>query len=271
MRDDFSVKTKTALAHRVGFKCSNPDYRKSTSGASLESNDKHINIGVASHICAASKGGPRFDSSMSSEERSSFDNGIWLCQSCSKLIDSDSTRFTILLLKTWKKSAEDIAFAELSASNVSDSYKDDKKLIEFYVQCFDRPAFQHPIQQEGYMEDFEQSIEDTIIALNTGILRTRDGLILKEAEGKSLINNDTWREKMNTIVDMLVSIKKRLNIAKADEIFWTSEYGNYCFNDREIAEWFDKTRYEILKILSSVCDEAGIKNNLYFPRERYKW
>ena len=271
MRDDFSVKTKQILAHRVGFKCSNPICRTPTSGASEESSEKHINIGVASHICAASKGGPRYDSDMSPEERSSFENGIWLCQSCSKLIDSDSVRFTELLLKIWKKTAEEISVAELSSSNPINVYEEDKKLIEFYIQCFDRPAFQHPIEQEGKMEDFRKAIEDTIIALNTGVQRTGNGDILKAFDGKSMINNKSWREKLTTIVDMLISINHRLAVAEADNVFYSNVYGIYCFNDREIAEWFDKTRSEILKILFSICEEASISNHLHFPRTRLRW
>ncbi len=41
--------------------------------------------------------------------RSSIDNGIWLCQNCGKLIDSDMTRFTESLLRAWKLTAEDHA------------------------------------------------------------------------------------------------------------------------------------------------------------------
>ena len=44
----------------------------------------------------------------------------------------------------------------------------------------------------------------------------------------------------------------------------------YCFNDRNLEEWFDFTREEILKILSSMCEEIGI-HGLRFPRNRYKW
>ena len=61
---------------------------------------------------------------------------------------------------------------------------EDKELIKFFVQCFDRPAFQDRIYQEGRMEDFDKAIEDTIIALNTGVLRTRDGSILKKCRRK---------------------------------------------------------------------------------------
>ena len=99
------------------------------------------------------------------------------------------------------------------------------------MQCFDRPAFQDRIYQEGRMEDFDRAIEDTIIALNTGVLRTRDGSILKKADGKSSVVN---------------------------------------IYDRDLAIWVDSTREEILKILSSICEEIGI-HGLGFPRKRYEW
>jgi len=79
MRDDFDAKTKEMLARRVGYRCSNPDCRKLTSGPQ-EDPTKAVSIGVAAHITAASEGGPRYDDSLSLEERSSVDNGIWLCQ-----------------------------------------------------------------------------------------------------------------------------------------------------------------------------------------------
>ena len=82
MRDDFSQSVKDLLANRVGWKCSNPNCRKATRGAGVEKTTI-INIGVASHITAASKGGPRYDENMTAQERKSFENGIWLCQSCS--------------------------------------------------------------------------------------------------------------------------------------------------------------------------------------------
>ena len=99
MRDDFSQRTKDLLANRVGWKCSNPNCRKATRGAGI-GKENIINIGVASHITAASKGGPRYDENITSQERASAENGIWLCQSCSKLIDSDAVSYTHLTLPT---------------------------------------------------------------------------------------------------------------------------------------------------------------------------
>jgi len=116
MRDDFPRNVKMSLAHRVGFICSNPDCRKTTSGPSGESNSQHINIGVAAHICAASEGGPRYDGSLSSEERASINNGIWLCQNCATMIDRDTNLYTKDFLLEWKYTAEERARAGLSGN-----------------------------------------------------------------------------------------------------------------------------------------------------------
>ena len=117
---------------------------------------------------------------MTPEERKSSENGIWLCQSCSKLIDTDTTRYSKAVLLEWKKAAELSALSEIEKISPIQSMEEDKAIIKFFVQCFDRPAFQDDIYQEGRMEDFDKAIEDTLIALNTGVMRTRDGEKLKQ-------------------------------------------------------------------------------------------
>lgn len=104
MRDDFRAQTIRNLAARVGYHCSNPSCMRSTSGPAL-AEEGTVNIGVGAHIAAAAPGGKRYDPNMSSAERSSPMNGIWMCQSCSKLIDSDDSRFTVALLQEWKDTA----------------------------------------------------------------------------------------------------------------------------------------------------------------------
>jgi hypothetical protein len=87
-RDDFSLKVKRKLAERACLRCSNPDCERITAGPHSVPSES-IMLGVAAHICAASPGGKRYDPNMTREERSSIGNGIWLCQICAKLIDSD--------------------------------------------------------------------------------------------------------------------------------------------------------------------------------------
>jgi hypothetical protein len=76
-----------------------------------------VNVGVGAHITAASSGGPRFDSSLSERERRAAANGIWLCQTCAKLIDSDAPRFTTAVLTKWKVDAESAARNKIGKTN----------------------------------------------------------------------------------------------------------------------------------------------------------
>ena len=81
-------------------------------GPQLDSG-KALNLSVAAHISAASPGGPRYDTALSREQRSSIENGIWLCQNCAKLIDNDPPRYTTDLLTGWKRKAEEEALRQI--------------------------------------------------------------------------------------------------------------------------------------------------------------
>lgn len=105
MRDDFSAGTKELLAKRVGFTCSNPECRQPTSGPQANPLGV-VNIGVAAHISAASPSGARYEEDLSTEQRTDSSNGIWLCQTCAKLIDNDPIRFSRVVLEGWKRAAE---------------------------------------------------------------------------------------------------------------------------------------------------------------------
>lgn len=112
-RDDFPIATRGAVARRVAYRCSNPECPQITSGPHDGDQSKATSIGVAAHIRAASRGGPRYDAAMTSEQRKSPLNAIWLCQNCAKLIDSDPARYTAERLHGWKQHAEDVARCEL--------------------------------------------------------------------------------------------------------------------------------------------------------------
>lgn len=105
IRDEFSKGTIDALAKRAAQTCSNPDCHKLTSGPQLEETGFVI-LGVASHITAAAPGGPRYDPSLTSDQRSSITNGIWLCENCAKMIDRDLVKYTVELLHQWKQDHE---------------------------------------------------------------------------------------------------------------------------------------------------------------------
>jgi hypothetical protein len=105
MRDDFSEDAKRILAYRVAMACSNPECAAHTSGPQVDPL-KSVNVGVAAHITSAAAGGPRYNPNLSSEERRSPENGIWLCQNCAKLIDNDVVRYPEVVIRAWKTLAE---------------------------------------------------------------------------------------------------------------------------------------------------------------------
>ena len=104
-RDDFPASVKDELAKRVGFLCSNPACRQPTSGPQ-SSPSGSVNVGVAAHITAAAPGGPRYDPGLSTGNRASAANGIWLCQTHAKLIDNDLSGYSVEKLREWKSDAE---------------------------------------------------------------------------------------------------------------------------------------------------------------------
>ena len=112
MRDEFPQSVKDELAKRVGYLCSNPACRQRTCGPQSKPSGT-VNIGVAAHITAASPGGPRYDPTLSPQERASAENGIWLCQNHGKLVDDDKAGYTVEKLREWKRDAEESAAHEL--------------------------------------------------------------------------------------------------------------------------------------------------------------
>jgi hypothetical protein len=120
MRDDFSQGTKDLLAKQVNLRCSNPGCKQPTSGPQVDP-AKAINVGVAAHITAASFGGPRYNPTLTSDERCSPENGIWLCQKCAKLIDNDEVHYDVDRVRNWKRGAIDAARRALEGGVVKES------------------------------------------------------------------------------------------------------------------------------------------------------
>ena len=154
MRDDFNSHIKDTLSKRVGLRCSNPNCRALTSGPN-SSEDKATNIGVAAHITAASINGPRYDASMNTSERSSIKNGIWLCQSCAKLIDSDTLRYAVDLLHEWKNKAEietELELTKVRRSKTPTGFEKFFKLMPALINEFKEDIEKNPLMREFILQ-----------------------------------------------------------------------------------------------------------------------
>jgi hypothetical protein len=110
VRDNFSRKVRDILAGRAGHKCSVCE--KTTSGPSTEPKGV-LSDGVAAHITAASPGGPRFNPTLSFEERRSVENGIWACTQHGREIDADRSGYSVATLQGCKRRREETAAKEL--------------------------------------------------------------------------------------------------------------------------------------------------------------
>ena len=116
-RDNFTSATRRKLAQRVSYKCSFPNCNKVTVGPILSTKDGIHNVGRACHIEAAAPGGPRYNESMTSEERKDINNGIWCCNTHADIIDNDTEMFSVPTLKEWKELAEIYAYETIDASD----------------------------------------------------------------------------------------------------------------------------------------------------------
>lgn len=111
-RDGFKKAVKENLAKLTGGKCS-----KCKKQTWIPNDDpaKITCIGEACHIAAASPGGPRYVDypQMSSEERSSISNAIWLCCNCHVEVDNNPATYNAARLQQMKKFAESQGNADL--------------------------------------------------------------------------------------------------------------------------------------------------------------
>ena len=86
-------------------------------------------------------GGPRFDASLSPQERGSTGNGIWLCQTCAKLVDSDEVRFTGPVMQSWKQHAEAFALENLGVRTQGPALTADMEAVHGKLKRESNPRF----------------------------------------------------------------------------------------------------------------------------------
>lgn len=129
MREEFKESDKKILEQRSGSICSYPGCGALTRASNQEAPDKTSSTGMACHIYAASsKNAKRIKPEDLDIDLSDISNGIWMCYTHGKLIDTDEDRYTPKMLKEWKETNESIATLRQS---MSISYEEACKKINF--------------------------------------------------------------------------------------------------------------------------------------------
>ena len=96
---NITLNTIKKLYALSGNKCANPDcQRELVKDGTL--------LGEIAHICAANPNGPRYDLSMTDDERRGYSNLILLCGDCNKIIDDNPDKYPVGLLREWKQKHE---------------------------------------------------------------------------------------------------------------------------------------------------------------------
>ncbi|TCB54469.1 hypothetical protein [Acinetobacter terrestris] len=147
-RDNFSSKTIEQLAKSVGYQCVRPGCAQithfyDTLTGSMKSAAR------ASHDSAASGGGPRYDASLTTEQRKSYENGAHLCVKCAVIVDIDVERFPPGIISGWQRKAVEIrnqlmrSTSPLQGINMREAFsatelfikKCNSFMIDYYESC----------------------------------------------------------------------------------------------------------------------------------------
>jgi hypothetical protein len=148
----------------------------------------------------------------------------------------------------------------------NDDWNRDVELIRFYSGCLDRPSFRTPFHRELSFADFDQALEDTVLAINTGLWRTRDGTLIQRSAGKSQLVNPAWREQMDDVVTAIMQARHVLREALGlDQMFirlgdghsYIDRHDQRLRADTHLGTEVDRLRQQALEIMNQTLTEAG--------------
>lgn len=143
-------------------------------------------------------------------------NAIPLCPNCHDATHAQygagrTTRaYTEHELRKHLARTVELAARQASLRPGGEDWQHDLDLLKFYAVCLDRPAFRTLFHNELSFADFDQALEDTVLALNTGLRRTRDGTLIEQAEGKRAVVNPAWRDALDIVVSETMQARHAL-------------------------------------------------------------
>ena len=153
-RDEFTAEAKKKISYCAGFKCCFPECGQVLVGRANNKNGYVFN-GEYAHITAAAPGGPRYDASLSEEERKSYENGILLCRNHASLIDKDEGSYPVELIKKWKEIAENDNLDKLQNNKYDE--KSEEEIEASFSTLFDDGDF---IELEKRINEYKPSFDD---------------------------------------------------------------------------------------------------------------
>lgn len=214
------------------------------------------------HIQPREQGGP-----------DSYENAIPLCPNCHDEVHSGyapgrvSRTYTAEELRQHLDRTKQLAMQRADLRPGSEEWKADVERLRFFSQVLDRPAFRHHFHQELSFSDFDQAMEDTVLAINSGYWRTRDGDVIERGEGKSHLVNPDWRGALDDVVRLIGDVRSELRRAMAlDEEFYRQRFQRELLDglddvfrwDGPLGQRIDGLRGQALDAMNGALDAAGL-------------
>lgn len=200
-------------------------------------------------------------------------NAIPLCPNChdathATYASGTTTRaYTERELRRHLDRTMDLASRQLALRPGSSDWKHDVDLMAFYAGTLDRPAFRTYFHNELSFADFDQALEDTVLALNTGFLRSRDGSVIQRAEGKRALINREWAEAVDVVVGHVMDARAELRRGLGlDQMMahldhpgrWLDRHDMELRSNRSLGALIDHHRQLAIDALNAVLAEAGV-------------
>jgi hypothetical protein len=85
----------------------------------------------------------------------------------------------------------------------------DNDMLTIMAAVFDRPAFRTPFHEESSLPAFQQAIEDTIAALNTGVWRTREGSEIRRIPSLHHLRDPHAKAEVVRAVQLVDSLRRQ--------------------------------------------------------------
>jgi hypothetical protein len=198
-------------------------------------------------------------------------NAIPLCPNCHDEVHIGyapgriTRRYTSEELRGHLDRTIELATHQAGLSMGNDDWEHDVALMTFYAQCLDRPAFRTHFHNELSFADLDQALEDTVLAINTGMWRTRDGTLIQRAAGKRVVVNPRWRGLLDQVVDALTQARHDLRQAFGlnEMLEDRGRHGRMDFHEelrsnRRLGQQLDADRQRALDRMNAVLSEADL-------------
>jgi predicted nucleic acid-binding Zn-ribbon protein len=136
----------------------------------------------------------------------------------------------------------------------------DMEALKQFRAFLDRPALHQPFREEGNMNDFLAALDSVIRALNTGILKTREGDEIARTKPRAMFSNPKWKKALEELTSRFEELRTRFQRAVRNKEMILRKDGFYAFYpNHNLPSEIDAMRESITLLFNELLKEAGLE------------